>query len=94
MNEVVKKYAAQIQTGNLEDAVKPPTEQTLKSAVMAELYPGIKLDRVGKLKQQAVIDAYRNIMVEEDEDDLIPDEEEEIEEEVETEGGDEAAFPQ
>ena len=92
MNEVVKKYVAQIQTGDLEDAVKPPTEQTLKSAVMAELYPGMKLDRVGKLKQQAVIDAYRGILVEEDEDDLIPDEEDDYDEVAE--GVDEDAFPQ
>jgi hypothetical protein len=45
---------------------------------------------VGKLKREAFIDAYRTIMVEEDEDDLIPDEEE-LEEE---EGDAEAAFPQ
>jgi hypothetical protein len=60
--------------------------------MMAELYPGMKLDRVGKLKEQAVIDVYRGIMVEEDEDDLIPDEEEEYVEEEEGDIG--AAFPQ
>jgi hypothetical protein len=57
---------------------------------MAELYPGMKLDRVGKLKQQAVIDAYRGILVEEDEDDLIPDEEDDY---ADVEGVDEDAFP-
>jgi hypothetical protein len=91
---IVNKFQKDLEAGKMADAVKPPTSQTLKNAMMAELYPGIKLDRVGKLKQQAVIDAYRNIMVEEDEDDLIPDEEEEIEEEVEMEGDAEAAFPQ
>jgi hypothetical protein len=94
LQTIVNKFQKDIEAGNMEDAIKPPTSQTLKSAMMAELYPGIKLDRVGKLKEQAIIDVYRGIMVEEDEDDLIPDEEEEIEEEVEMEGGDEAAFPQ
>jgi hypothetical protein len=94
LQAIVNKFQKDIEAGSMEDAVKPPTSQTLKNAMMAELYPGIKLDRIGKLKQQAVIDVYRGIMVEEDEDDLIPDEEEEIEEEVEMEGDAEAAFPQ
>lgn len=89
---VSEKYEKEINAGNLDGAVKPPTSQTLKNAMMAELYPGMKLDRVGKLKRQAVMDAYRTILVEEDEDDLIPDEEENYDEMVE--GGDEAAFPE
>ena len=93
IQKISKEYAATIETGKLEDAVKPPTSQTLRMAVMAELYPGMKLDRVGKLKQQAIFDVYRGIMVEEDEDDLIPDEEEE-EEVVEEEGEFDPAFPQ
>lgn len=91
---IVDKFQEDIEAGKMEDAIKPPTSQTLKSAMMAELYPGMKLDRVGKLKQQAVIDVYRGIMVEEDEDDLIPDDEEEVEEEVEGDIYDEAALPQ
>jgi hypothetical protein len=89
LQRIVDKFQKDIEAGNYDGAVKPPTSQTLKSAMMAELYPGMKLDRVGKLKEQAVIDVYRGIMVEEDEDDLIPDEEEE-----EEEGDIEAAFPQ
>jgi hypothetical protein len=61
--------------------------------MMAEMYPGMKLDNVGKLKREAYIDAYRGIMVEEDEDDLIPEEEEE-EFVAEEEGGIDPAFPQ
>ena len=87
LQRIVDKFQKDIEAGNYDGAVKPPTSQTLKSAMMAELYPGMKLDRVGKLKEQAVIDVYRGIMVEEDEDDLIPDEEEE-------EGYIEAAFPE
>jgi hypothetical protein len=87
---IVDKFQKDIDAGNMDKAVKPPATQTLKEAMMAELYPGMKLDNVGKLKREAFIDAYRTIMVEEDEDDLIPDEEE-LEEE---EGDAEAAFPQ
>jgi hypothetical protein len=93
LQRIVDKFQKDIEAGNYDGAVKPPTSQTLKSAMMAELYPGMKLDRVGKLKEQAVIDVYRGIMVEEDEDDLIPDEEEE-EFVMEEEGDIEAAFPQ
>jgi hypothetical protein len=87
---IVDKFQKDIDAGNMDKAVKPPSTQTLKEAMMAELYPGMKLDNVGKLKREAYIDAYRTIMVEDDEDDLIPDEEE-LEEE---EGDAEAAFPQ
>lgn len=80
MGLIRDKFAEDVQAGRLDKAVSPPTEQTLKNAVMSELYPGMKLDRVGNLKKQAVIDAWQAIMVEEDEDDLIPDEEIEEEE--------------
>jgi hypothetical protein len=86
MQLVSEKYEKEIDAGNFDGAVKPPTEQTLKNAMMAELYPGMKLDRVGKLKREAYIDAYRTIMVDDDENDNIPDEEEE--------SGDEAALPE
>ena len=77
MTAINEKFAADIQAGKMDKAVKPPSQQTLREAVMAELYPGMKLDNVGKLKRQAVIDVYRTIMVEENPNDLIPDEEEE-----------------
>ena len=93
IQSISKEFAKDIEAGNMAKAVKPPTSQTLREAMMAELYPGMKLDRVGKLKREAYIDAYRGIMVEEDEDDLIPNEEEE-EEVVEEEGEFDPAFPQ
>jgi len=74
---IADEYQKQIDAGNKAGAIKPPTTQTLNNAMKAELYPGMKLDRVGKLKRDAYIEAYRNILVEDDEDDLIPDEEEE-----------------
>jgi len=93
MQRIVEKFQKDIEAGNMAKAIKPPSSQTLKEAMMAEMYPGMKLDRVGKLKREAYIDAYRGIMVEEDEDDLIPEEEEE-EFVVEEEGGIDPAFPQ
>jgi hypothetical protein len=87
MQKISKEYAAEIQAGNMEDAIKPPTDQTLKKAIMAELYPGMKLDRVGKMKRPAIEDIYRTIRVE--------DEEGQYEDgEYEAEGGTEAALPQ
>lgn len=81
---IVDAFQSAIEAGKMEKAVKPPSSQTLREAMMSELYPGMKLDRVGKLKQKAVIDVYRGIMVEDDEDDLIPEEDEYEDEE---EGG-------
>ena len=92
IQSISEEFAKDIEAGNMAKAVKPPTSQTLREAMMAELYPGMKLDRVGKLKREAYIDAYRDIMVEEDEDDLIPEEEEEVM--VEEEGEFDPAFPQ
>jgi hypothetical protein len=65
---IADEYRKQIESGNPEDAIKPPTEQTLKSALMSELYPGMQLDKVGKLKRQAVEDIYETIRVEDDEE--------------------------
>jgi hypothetical protein len=68
MQKISKKYAAEIEAGNMEDAIKPPSSQTLKKAIMAELYPGMKLDRVGKMKRPAIEDIYRTIRVEDEEE--------------------------
>jgi len=77
---ITDEYQKQIDAGNEEDAIKPPTTQTLNNAMKAELYPGMKLDRVGKLKREAVEEVYRNILVEDDEE--------------EEEGGIDPAFPE
>lgn len=67
MEEIGAKFEEEVNAGRMDKAVSPPDSQTLQNAIMAELYPGIKLDRVGKLKRQAYIDAVRDIMVEEQE---------------------------
>jgi len=87
MQKISKEYSAEIESGNMDGAVKPPSDQTLKDAIMAELYPGMKLDRVGKLKRPAIEDIYRTIRVE--------DEENQYEDgEYEVEGGADPAFPE
>ena len=87
IQKISKEYGAELQKGNMEDAIKPPSDQTLKNAMMAELYPGMKLDRVGKLKRPAYEEIYKTIKVE--------DEEGQNEDgEYEVEGGTEAALPQ
>jgi hypothetical protein len=82
---IFNNYQEEIAAGNMKEAVKPPTEQTLRNALMAELYPGMQLDRVGKLKRQAYEDVYQTIMVQDDEDEGG---------EYEVESGDEAALPE
>jgi hypothetical protein len=85
MELIINNYQKEIIAGNMKEAVKPPTEQTLKNALMAELYPGMQLDRVGKMKRQAYEDVYETIMVQDDEDEGG---------EYEVESGDEAALPE
>ena len=84
MEEIALKFEADINAGKMDKAVKPPSSQTLREAMMAELYPELKLDRVGKLKRQAYIDTVRDIMVEEQEGNPF----------LEEEGDTEAAFPE
>jgi hypothetical protein len=74
---IVDQFQKDLDSGNMAKAVRPPTTQTLKEAMMTELHPGLRLDNVGKMKRAAAIEAYRAAMVEDDEDGLLPPEEEE-----------------
>lgn len=64
---IALKFEEEINAGRMDKAIKPPSQQALREAIMAELYPNMNLDSVGKLKRQAYIDAVRDIMVEEQE---------------------------
>ena len=79
MEVIVDKFQKDVDAGRMGKAVKPPSEQALREAVIIELYPDSKLNSAGKLKRQAMIDAMRTALVEDDQDDLIPEEEEEDE---------------
>lgn len=76
MQGIVEEFQKDVEAGKLEKAIKPPSEQALKEAVMLELYPQMKLNSVGKLKRRAWIDTMRTALVEDNQDDLIPEEEE------------------
>lgn len=79
MEVIVDKFQKDVDGGRMAKAIKPPSEQALREAVIIELYPDSKLNSAGKLKRQAMIDAMRTALVEDDQNDLIPEEEEEDE---------------
>jgi hypothetical protein len=82
MEVIVDKFQKDVDGGRMAKAIKPPSEQALREAVIIELYPDSKLNSAGKLKRQAMIDAMRTALVEDDRDDLIPEEEEEEDEDA------------
>lgn len=79
---IASEFQKKVEAGQLAKAVEPPTEQALRDAVMKELYPGMNLDNVGRLKREAWLDAMRTALVEDDEEDLIPEEVEEEDEDA------------
>ena len=82
LEKVVANFQKEIEAGNMQDAVKPPSSMALREAVLLELYPEMRINSVGKLKRDAWLAAQRDILVEEDEDNLFPEEEEEEEDET------------
>lgn len=76
MEDIVDKFSKDVEAGKMGKAVKPPSEQTLRDAVIVELYPEMRINSVGKMKRQAALDARRDIEVEQDENDLFYKEEE------------------
>ena len=86
---ITERFQKDIESGNLADGVKPPSNQALREAVMFDLYPETRVERFNKLKREAAREARDVILL--DGEDEFSDLEEEDEDE---EGGDEAAFPQ
>ena len=86
---ISEQFQKDIESGNLADGVKPPSNQALREAVMFDLYPETRINNYGKLKRAAILDARRDLLLSGEED--FPDLMEEDEDE---EGDDEAAFPQ
>lgn len=80
LDGIVDAFQKDIEAGKMAKAIKPPSEQALREAVLVELYPEMRMNNVGKLKRQAWIDAMRTALVEDDNEDFIPDEEEEEDE--------------
>jgi len=88
---ISEQFQKDIESGNLADGVKPPSNQALREAVMFDLYPETRISNYGKLKRAAILDARRDLLLsgEEDFPDLMDEDEDE-----EEEGDDEGYVPQ
>jgi hypothetical protein len=82
LSAIVDEFQKDVEAGKMDKAIKPPSEQALKEAMLIEMYPEMKMNNVGKLKRQAWIDAMRTALVEDNEEDLIPEEVEEEDEDA------------
>jgi hypothetical protein len=74
LGEIVDEFQKDVEAGKMEKAVKPPSEQALKEAMLIEMYPEMKVNNVGKFKREAWLEAMRTALVEDNQDDLIPEE--------------------
>jgi hypothetical protein len=81
VREITERFQKDIEGGNLEDGVKPPSSEALREAVMFDLYPETRIKSYGKLKRAAILDARRDLLLsgEEDFPDLQDEEDEEDE---------------
>jgi hypothetical protein len=86
---ITEQFQKDIESGNLADGVKPPSNQALREAVMFDLYPETRVESFNRLKREAAREA-RDVILLSGEDEFSDLEEEDEDEE----GGDEAAFPQ
>jgi hypothetical protein len=86
---ITEQFQKDIESGNLADGVKPPSNQALREAVMFDLYPETRVESFNRLKRAAAREARGDILLS-GEDEFSDLEEEEEDEE----GDDEAAFPQ
>jgi hypothetical protein len=89
INDITERFQKDIESGNMEDGVKPPSSQSLREAVMFDLFPETRIQNYSKLKREAAREA-RDVILLGGEDEFSDLEDEDEDEE----GGDEAAFPQ
>jgi hypothetical protein len=83
IQSITDQFQKDIESGNLANGVKPPSNQALREAVMFDLYPETRISNYGKLKQAAILDARRDLLLSGEED--FPDLQDEYEEEEEDE---------
>jgi hypothetical protein len=81
IQSITDQFQKDIESGNLANGVKPPSNQALREAVMFDLYPETRISNYGKLKQAAILDARRDLLLSGEED--FPDLQDEYEEEEE-----------
>ena len=87
VQSITEQFQKDIESGNMADGVKPPSNQALREAVMFDLFPETRIENFNKLKREAAREARDVILLGgEDEFSDLEDEDEE--------GDDEAAFPE
>jgi hypothetical protein len=76
VQDITERFQKDIEGGKLEDGVKLPSSESLREAVMFDLYPETRIRSYGKLKRAAILDARRDLLLtgEEDFPDLEDDE--------------------
>jgi hypothetical protein len=89
INDITERFQKDIESGNMAGGVKPPSNQSLREAVMFDLFPETRVENYNKLKREAAREA-RDVILLGGEDEFSDLEDEEEDEE----GDDEAAFPQ
>lgn len=78
MTEAASKMEVLANAGKLNEIVKIPTESTLRSAIIEELHPELRLTKGGRLKLQALIEAQERLLID-DTDNLLMDQEDDME---------------
>ena len=84
VRDISEQFQKDIESGNLEDGVKPPSSEALREAVMFDLFPETRIKSYGKLKRAAILDARRDLLLSGEED--FPDLQEDAEDETGEEG--------
>ena len=70
LEDISNKFTKDVEAGDLATGVKPPSSQSLREAVMFDLYPETRISSYGKLKRSAIRKAREDIMLV-DEDELL-----------------------
>lgn len=65
---ITEKFQKDIESGDIANGVKPPTSQSIREAVMFDLFPETRINSYGKLKRRAILDARRDVLLSGEED--------------------------
>lgn len=72
IQKISEQFSKDVEAGKLDSGIKPPSSQSLREAVMFDLYPDTRITSYGKLKRSAIQQAREDIMLI-DEDELLED---------------------
>jgi hypothetical protein len=65
---IAERFQKDVESGNIAKGVKPPTSESIREAVMFDLYPEARINTYGKLKRRAILDARRDVLLSGEED--------------------------